>query len=71
MTHHSHPQFHIDRTQEEEALLRRIDFKTRGRKTYLSNREPVANLMDSLVRRQAIPFLEALALLRFRPQPPA
>lgn len=55
MTYHSHPRFHIDLAQEEEALLGRIDFKTRGRKTYLSNREPVANLMDSLDRRQAIP----------------
>lgn len=54
MTYQSHAQFHINLAQEEEALLGRIDFETRGRETFLSNWEPVANLMDSLVRRQAI-----------------
>lgn len=55
MTYHSHTQFHIDLAQEEEALLGRIDFRTRDHETYLSNREPVASLMDSLDRHQAIP----------------
>ena len=55
MSYHSHPQFRIDLTHEEEALLGRIDFEAQGHKTFLSNREPVANLIDSLFGREAIP----------------
>ncbi len=47
--------YHIELTDEEQALVDLIDFDTYDRETHLANWEPIISLMKSLESRGGIP----------------